>query len=238
MIKDEVLNFRQLAGCKSKDGRVVKENHFFRGGPLNNLSEEGKKDAEAIGFKHIYDLRSLKELERSKVDYVPSNCHFVQISANKVKHEEYLDDLDFSSPHYDNDLEEWLVNCYRDFPFDNEAYKAIFEAIKNKQTPIYFHCSAGKDRTGVCAALILYLLDVSKEEIFENYLESYEHMVASMPNVEIPRTSLVFKEWLEESFNNIEKRYGDSYAYFEKEFGIDKSLREELKNYYLRGENE
>ena len=55
-------------------------------------------------------------------------------------------------------------------PFGNPAYRALFGAIRAGQTPILFHCTAGKDRTGVAAALILKALGVSREDIVEDYL--------------------------------------------------------------------
>ena len=66
-------------------------------------------------------------------------------------------------------LTEGVHESYARMPFGNPAYRALFGAIRAGQTPILFHCTAGKDRTGVAAALILKALGVSREDIVEDY---------------------------------------------------------------------
>lgn len=53
--------------------------------------------------------------------------------------------------------------------FGNKAFKELFRALEAGETPILFHCSAGKDRTGVAAMLILLALGASDETICADY---------------------------------------------------------------------
>lgn len=226
-----VINFRQLGGIPSSDGRKVKKNMFFRGAPFIDLDEITKKELTKIGFKHIVDLRSEDEAKTKTVNFIPCGCDYTQISANRLSHERRANNLDFSDNSSSEEIEKWLKKAYRYFPFENKAYKVVFDYLKREEVPIYFHCACGKDRTGACAALILYMLDVDLSYIYEDYLKSYEEMKKIIKDPS--RTALVFKEWLEGSFEEIENKYPDRDAYFLVEFGIDKKMRQKLKDFYL-----
>ena len=224
-----LFNFRDLGGIKNRSGRSVKNGLFYRGGPLIDLNDSEKEFVDKLSLKTILDLRSQREIERTEADYNPSGCYYVHIGASKLLHETRKDDLDMTRPTSDA-IEEWLKKQYRDLAFDNPAYKFLFKAIEEEELPVYFHCSAGKDRTGVGAALILYFLDVDKEEIYKDYLRSYDEML----KLDIPHTrpSLVFREWLEGTFQEIDKRYGDRNKYFFEEFGIDFQQRRKMVEKY------
>ena len=95
------------------------------------------------------DLRSLEECHG---DYhVPVGCVYERISAIRDEDER---DLDLDMIHGKNkDMEaQWLASLYRFVPFHNEAYARIFAWMKENEMPIYFNCSAGKDRNGICGA--------------------------------------------------------------------------------------
>jgi len=226
-----ILNFRELGAYPTLDGRTVKKGYFFRGGPLTTTDPKEQKAIADLKFKYIFDFRSKAELAKSEAEYIPNGTSYVQCSANHLLHEKRLDDLDFTKPDFDADLEEWLINSYKDMPFENQAYRNVFDVLRRKQAPFYFHCSAGKDRTGICAALILLLLGCSEEVVYEDYLKSYDNMLQAMPDA--PRTSLVFKEWLEGALNTIKDKYGNYDSFFLNEFGIDEEERDDLKAYYL-----
>ena len=56
---------------------------------------------------------------------------------------------------------EWFSALYREMPFRNPAYHALFALLEGRRVPVLFHCSCGKDRTGIGAMLILLALGVS-----------------------------------------------------------------------------
>ena len=68
--------------------------------------------------------------------------------------------------------QEHLTNCYRYMPFGNPAYEALFERVLCGDGGVYFHCSAGKDRTGLSAMLIMMALGMSEEDIIHEYMLS------------------------------------------------------------------
>jgi protein-tyrosine phosphatase len=113
------------------------------------------------------------------------------------------------------------------------AYRQLFSLLgEGKNTPLLFHCSAGKDRTGLAAALILYALGTDKETIFADYTLSsdclkskYAAQLASMPQLEPMLT--VRRSYLEAAFSRIDTAHGGLDAYLE-ELGADTETLREL----------
>ena len=63
---------------------------------------------------------------------------------------------------------------YRQMLFGNKAYKELFRALEVGETPVLFHCSGGKDRTGVAAMIILLALGASDETIRQDFVRTNE----------------------------------------------------------------
>lgn len=249
-----IYNFRDLGGYRVKDGRKIKYGCFFRG-PAIALQQDSKdfERLESLHLKTILDLRSKNEAEEEP-DVILPDCSYQQISAM------YFPDgseCDFSPKGIDRIFQEeerrkqtgieerFFITLYQDMPFHNPAYQQLFKAIQWQQTPLLFHCSAGKDRTGVAAMLILLLLGVDDETIMEDYLltnicrkplidqriakekaegEEREHIINAM-GVQ-PDTAWAV-------LHSIRERYPSQEAYFEKEFGMDAQEMTRLRNLYL-----
>ena len=65
-------------------------------------------------------------------------------------------------------LKNMMMQVYTKLPFDNPAYRLLVQVVLEEEVPVLFHCSAGKDRTGFGAALLLLLLDVDEETILND----------------------------------------------------------------------
>jgi protein-tyrosine phosphatase len=125
-----------------------------------------------FGIRHVFDLRS--NVERR---IHPSQLSdFNDISYRFVDRDEIPGDITKILRKSDTQPEEsksLMKLLYRRLPFDfQDAYRALFELLEKGDLPLIFNCTAGKDRTGVAAALILSALGVRREEIFEDYLLS------------------------------------------------------------------
>ena len=86
-----------------------------------------------------------------------------------------IDQADFS----DNKGSDFLEMMYGNLPF-TKAYIEMFDVIKKKETPILFHCTAGKDRTGIAAVLILILLGVDEETALDDYELTNDYRTAAI----------------------------------------------------------
>ena len=139
-----VRNARDLGGWTTTDGRTVKFRKLYRGGKMSpkHLSAEGKADLLAEGIRAQLDLRGDDRI---------SSCAFGS-------------QYSFYAP--------YLTAGYLTMLGDREKTKACFEFVVNclrEGKPVYFHCSAGRDRTGTMAMLLLGVLGVPEGDISQEY---------------------------------------------------------------------
>ncbi|MBP3700575.1 MAG: tyrosine-protein phosphatase, partial [Lachnospiraceae bacterium] len=137
-----------------------------------------------------------------------------------------------------------LSACYRHMPFDNPAYKAMFEWLLRGDGGVYFHCSAGKDRTGLSAMLIMMALGMSEDDMIREYLLSNVYLKdvndaicqsAGIPEEEreclVPMLGVV-EENIRLSLTAIQERYDSYESFMEAEYGIDETVRQKLRRMY------
>ena len=168
-------NFRELGGYEADEGKHVKWGQIWRGIPTCKLTGEADRaKLDALGLRLILDLRSVEEAKKEP-DYVPDGARLVQICGLCAEdgHEIAfapgdIDRLMASAPE-GYDVPRVL---YRRMLTGNKAFKELFRALEAGETPILFHCSAGKDRTGVAAMLILLALGASDETICADYAQT------------------------------------------------------------------
>jgi protein-tyrosine phosphatase len=105
-------------------------------------------------------------------------------------------------------------------------YRELFALLSDpSNTPLLFHCSAGKDRTGLVSALLLHALGASRETVMEDYLASVEHLrkhytpyLETKPHM-VPYMT-VREEYLTTALAEIEK-YGGLDSYLSHELKVD-----------------
>lgn len=243
------INFRELGGYATEDGRVIRKGQFYRSGPLGKLSEEELAYVQGLHIRHIFDFRSdteISELPDPEIRgavYHPINALTDDQGKPVNFSPKAIEENDFSSNFGNNFLE----MMYGNLPF-TKAYKEMFEVIRNKETPILFHCTAGKDRTGIAAVLILLLLGVDEETALDDYELTNEYrmtaiekflsrLAAVIGDDEQLRHALrgvegVNRENAELSLRRIKERYGDYETFFKAQFGIDEKTQAELISFY------
>lgn len=166
------INFRDLGGYTCQDGRKIKNGYFYRSARLIDLNEEEWKILENLNLKTIYDFRSHHEISEKPDPYL-KGVKLVEYSAilNPDGSE-----VDFSPTGIFDEMvysrennREFTQKVYGTLPF-SPAFKAFMNDIVNHEVPILFHCTAGKDRTGIAASILLLALGVSEQTIIEDYL--------------------------------------------------------------------
>ncbi len=241
-----IANFRELGGIPCKDGRVVKKGYFYRSAMLDRATDEELLELKKLGIKVAFDFRDEGET-RGDRPYAMMGAEHRNVPAT------YKNDKLFKMSKGGGVLllfrkVTWrdVAETYEHLPIGNSAYKALMEAIKGDETPLLVHCSAGKDRAGIAATIILLLLGANYEDILEEYLKStkVQHFIESVIGEKIPKIFhkfafrhfhayfTVYKELLDTSLNRIKEVYGDYETYFLKEFGITPEMRQELIERY------
>ncbi|OSX59407.1 hypothetical protein POSPLADRAFT_1184142 [Postia placenta MAD-698-R-SB12] len=168
-----VVNVRDLGGYSSTihAGMRTRSRLVFRSAELSSVTEEGKLKLKELGVTTVFDLRSDTEIERyeSPIPEVPG----VQILRVPVfKTEDYSPEMMAKRfALYASGKTEAFMELYSQIlDHGGLAFGAILRHVKDRPNEgCVFHCTAGKDRTGILAALILKLAGVADELIAEDY---------------------------------------------------------------------
>ncbi len=161
---EAIHNFRDLGGYPTIDGRVTRWNTLYRADGLNRLAGADLEVIRELGLKTVIDLRSHAELElrgRFPVDEIEVDFSHLPVIDATWQHDQHLD----KSAH------EFLGWAYRDMLHvgADRFARAIEQLATPGALPAVFHCAAGKDRTGVLAALVLGSLGVPSDVVLADY---------------------------------------------------------------------
>lgn len=192
-----VKNARYLGGYLGDRGRKVCKGRVIRSDALSNLT---KQDADYLknvaGLTLVIDLRTAEEVEKSPDVRIPG----VRYENIPLSEEFQTDRMDFLKGLYKNSVTEneraWYLSEYARIDEVRQMYynisvdqnsrnaiRRIFRLILEEEGTVLFHCTSGKDRTGIIAALILYALGCDRTDIIRDYNASaivYMALVESM----------------------------------------------------------
>ena len=167
------FNARDLGGLVTGDGRRLRSGVVYRADGLHRLPPGEVERLAAAGIRTVVDLRTAAELEAA-----PS---FGGAEGIEVHHLPVLREVwprDQFGPEIDDDPVGFLVDRYAEMLDEGrDAIAAVFALLADPtRRPLAFHCSAGKDRTGVVAGLVLGLAGVPDDDIADDYASSAEAM--------------------------------------------------------------
>jgi len=210
------VNFRDLGGYRTADGRMVAWRKLFRADGLNKLTDADLALMTDLGLATVIDLRTLDEAEqRGSFPTERLDVTYVGLPLTDV--------LPATE-----ELPEWKEAAYvatRYAAMVSEGGPVLRSAIDALATggalPAVMHCSAGKDRTGVLSALVLAFLGVPDETIVEDYALSaaamgrlLERLKAEYPEAQdaverfAPAILHVVPETMEQFLAELRSRYG------------------------------
>jgi protein-tyrosine phosphatase len=161
-------NFRDLGGLPTDDGRWTRRGVVFRSDTLDELTEaDAVLACETLGIALVIDLRTPEELgAEGRGPLVRCGVSYVNLPVYVPAFDE-----DGAEPWPGGDLLVSRYFGYLELSADNVV--AALEVLSSAApSPTVFHCTSGKDRTGVVAALLLRLLGVKKEAVVEDYAGS------------------------------------------------------------------
>jgi protein-tyrosine phosphatase len=170
---DAVHNFRDLGGYPTADGRTTRWRTLYRADGLYRLSGDDLEAVRDLGLKTVIDLRTFTELDkrgRFPVGEVPVAFHHLPIM-----------DVTWSAQEFDpqdTPIAQFLFERYLDMIETGEPrIVTVFSVLAEPDAlPAVFHCAAGKDRTGIVAALLLSSIGVSDEDVVADYALTGEAM--------------------------------------------------------------
>ena len=237
------LNFRDFGGYKTSDGGRVKQGMLFRCGALNEIPDHAYHQFADLDIGVICDLRRDEELEwRPTPDHEPFNCQ-VRIPIDPGSSVRLRESFENPEHTYEDRII-FMKEITREIARDHVTeYTQLFAELMNVNNGFLLHCTAGKDRTGFGAAMILFALGVSEEDIFDDYLltnsatdliermrpmfkDRYDNRV---DEASLMVTSGVRKEYLSAAIDELITIHGSVNGYLEA-IGIDSHARTELRN--------
>lgn len=247
-----VKNYRDLGGIKTADGRDTRPRMLIRGTTLFDLSPLSiSMLKEQYNLKTIIDLRTQKEkLEKPDVEIDGVEILHMPIideAVAGISHEKKvrsMKSLVMMPP-----MEELYVNMVKNQSLDNvvRVLKFILTMPAQKYA-LAFHCTAGKDRTGIIAALLLAFLGVDRETIMKDYLltnknvrlksnlaylglllAKHNHKLAS----KIKHYFMAEPGFINASLSQLEKDYGSLDSFFTQKLGFTEKETQDIKNKFL-----
>ncbi len=168
-------NLRDLGGIRIADGRRVRSGLLFRAGHLSDLNEADVSTVAGLGLRTVVDLRRPSEIEsRPHPELSVTDVLHCQVSSDDNEFAVVANLLGDMTHQVDGP---GMVEDYfrRNLTDRLDAYRPVFHLVTDPdRLPLLFNCTAGKDRTGFVAGILLRLLGVDADTAMADYLLSNE----------------------------------------------------------------
>ena len=237
-------NFRDIGGLPTPEGKTIKWGKIFRSDNFSKLRAKDFKKFEALQISQIIDLRTSSEIE-GKQDHLPKSINYEAIPIVD-DHGDLLAQMKGKVIRGEVSVSEskaLMRELYENGVTKNiPALREVILKIVNAEEPVLYHCSAGKDRTGIITALLLSVLKVDRETIVNEYLlsnyyrrEKIANMLQKIKIAKIIKPKLapqvvlnfmnVDEEYINATFSAIEKNYGTMDNFIQNALQIDEALQ-------------
>lgn len=239
-------NFRDLGGYPAAGGKHVKWGRIYRSADISQLTDS---DLLALQSRHVAlvcDLRGPQEVAQAP-DRLPAGARRLALPAGS----ENIDPRALMSGGPRLNRDSLMRAVYTNTSFFRAKYKPLFDellTLDNGQA-LLFHCTAGKDRTGIGAALVLAALGVDRPTILQDYAATDTYWQAgreqslhrmtqaglSAEAVAAMRPLLAANPaYLAGTFAAIDRQYGSLDKYLATEMGLTPAKRAALRAKYLQ----
>jgi protein-tyrosine phosphatase len=238
------VNFRDAGGYTTADGKQVVWNKVFRSADISRLTDA---DLQTMAAKHIYtvvDFRGIKESAAAPDRQLPGtqytlcpagsdNMPSAQDMATLIKQGNFLEKF------YGGE----------NVQYAGARYRPLFQQLLTlpDTTAILYHCTGGRDRTGMASALFLYALGVPQQKIEEDFVASNVYLESmntrmfqgitqstGMSIEEVKKAMALRPELIRSFFNALTAQYGSIDNFMEKELGIGSKEKAILRKKYTK----
>lgn len=256
----KLSNTRDLGGFPAEDGKKIRSGKLIRSGRLYKIPPSTVKALQDMGVDTIVDLR----IERERLEHpcvtVPGARHInlplvctatVGITHEKSMASTMLKESKRIKSEFGN-ADNYMKSVYEIILFTPESQKVLKEfldLVRDEESAILWHCNAGKDRTGITAMLLEFLLGVDEELIIQDYCISQKYFQPSMRRAQrlgliIAPIPLRFKkilyalmdakpEYISSAIETMKARHGTVVNYCKEELGVTDEDIKILKDKYL-----
>lgn len=211
---------------------------IFRSDHLGRLTQEDEATLASMGLQRVLDFRGEQERAAMPNRLALATHHVLGIEPTVVQR---MQDLAAAGQRLTAAVAADLMReLYRGLVNDQaHRFAELFDHLLQSDTPVVFHCTAGKDRTGLAAALILHALGVSHEVVVQDYLLTNAlYQPPALPHTETPAEALavlwkVQTSFLEAAYTALRDDHGGIDRYLEQRLRVGSAARQALAERYL-----
>lgn len=248
-------NVRDLGGYRTDKGRQVRYGQVFRADALGKLTDSDVSKLSALDLRTVVDFRVQSEVRRDSADRVPPGPTVVSRSVTDLglygritKAIGYKDPVKQQKVLGDGKAERLMRDIYRSFVTDAESRSQFADTLRDladhQQSPLLYHCTSGKDRTGWLSYVLLRAVGVPAEVAEKDFLLSNAFRAkadratrkglekAGMmenPDLLIPLQE-VHQSYLEAALDQAEHDYGSLHGYLTEGLGLDAPTQAKLRS--------
>jgi len=247
-----VENFRDFGGYDA-NGRRLKRGRLYRSAHHGNATDADLAAMRDLGLSVIVDLRRPNERQRDPCRrWEGFAATVIENDIGQVEDDPwhlFIANSDLSVEAFRRYMEDYYVEA----PFVErhvDLYSRYFQALATVEGGVLIHCAAGKDRTGILAALTHHVAGVSENDIVADFLltndpgrfarrvpvmmQAMKELTGRSPTEDAVRTALgVEAHYLENAFRSIHERHGSVDAYLERVLGVDDAARQAIHDRLL-----
>lgn len=250
------INFRELGGYATKDGQTLKWQKVIRTGSLSSLTPADQQFLDEYGVRYDIDFRSPQEV-LDEPDRIPGNAKYLYapvFNVDETRNSDGTDKMTANLEKHPDSGFKHMLKVYRMIVTEQHAkdeYRRFFDMLLANDQPndvLLFHCTAGKDRTGMAAIYLLTALGVDFPTIRQDYLLTNDASIdringavndaraqgASAETVESLRALWsVDDAYLDAAMTEIKRQSGNLEHYLRTELKLTKTEISDLRKLYL-----
>jgi protein-tyrosine phosphatase len=226
-----VSNFRDLGGYAGDGGRPLRWRRLFRSDHFGALTEADRAQLAPLGIARSFDFRGVAERAATPYQLPGVVQHPLSIEPTVVQR---LQDLAAAGTQVTVPVvQDLMADLYRRLVLDQaHRFAELFDQLLASDAPVVFHCTAGKDRTGVAAALILLALGVPRDVVLADYLLTNQQ---SETPIEVLKVLWrVDDSFLAAALQAIDAQPGGLPAYLQQRLGLGPAALAALRARYLQ----
>lgn len=250
-----IQNLRDLAGMPAAGGKVIKPQKLLRSASLHHASDHDLLTLKNIGLDTVIDLRTQWEINAEPDRLLKS----MELHHIPIFHESDISKSAGSQLKLAEDViirpKDVFVKMYQDMILDPDSIQAwqkmFARLLAQEEGAFLWHCTQGKDRTGICAALIETALGVPEAVRYEDYLETnrfvpekdedpdsvVNRLIARYPQLEADLADMIYAQplYYHTADQIIKEKYGSWENYLKEVIGLREEDFNTLQNRYLEG---
>lgn len=260
ILLDGANNTRDLGGIPIGD-RFIKSHRLIRSGALSALSPQDIRILQKYPLRKVIDLRAPAEIARRK-DIVIDGVEYISLpllgerTLGVTREQSLAEQLLEMASDVTFDAERYMQNIYRNLITSDSVagqFRRFFDILLTPcDGAILWHCSAGKDRVGVCTALLLMALGADRQTVLKDYLLTNQFVTeeirqsvkgvcdtlgdAADPAVIKEMVTVLYsvrRSYLDSVFQALESTYGTVENYLSRKILLTEAEIHQLKGIYL-----